>query len=118
MDAAPRNIGAYGTGANTQGAPAEWNGTEAVVGHFFVDGGAGFNDILTYNPDTQSAEILKGNGDGSVLEPASGGHAKVANSVFADEDSGATTTHVANAGLALNGQPVILKVVKFGESCP
>ncbi|MEV8094373.1 FG-GAP-like repeat-containing protein [Kitasatospora sp. NPDC085879] len=107
VDAAPRNIGTHGTGANTQGDPTEWNGTEAVVGHFF-DGGAGFNDILTYNPNTQSAEILKGNGDGSVLKPASGGHATVARSVFTDDDTGATTTHVANAGW--------LKHIAMGES--
>ncbi|MFD0527266.1 hypothetical protein ACFQ1I_08370 [Kitasatospora arboriphila] len=103
MDANAHNVGDAGTGINTQGSAADWNSTEPVVGHFF-GGGSGFNDILAYNPNTQSAQILKGNGDGSALKPYSGGTVSLPSTVFTDADSGTTTTHVAS-GAGSSGSP-------------
>ncbi|MGW6518224.1 hypothetical protein [Streptomyces sp. NPDC054962] len=52
------NLGVQGTGANSAGSPADWTGTQAIAGHF--NSGAGFNDVLDYNPATGSGSVLFG----------------------------------------------------------
>ncbi|MFI0719704.1 FG-GAP-like repeat-containing protein [Streptomyces sp. NPDC021224] len=94
------DIGAQGTGANSAGSPADWNGTQAVTGHFA--NGAGFNDVLDYNPATGSGSVLYGNGDGATLSPTSGNQANVADPVFQDSLTGDLVTSVANGGSLYN----------------
>lgn len=94
------DIGAQGTGLDTNGKPADWNGTEAIPGHFFR--GAGFNDILDYSPATGVGHILYGSGDGSALTPASGDEVNVPTNVFSDTQTSAFATHIATAGNLYN----------------
>ncbi|MEV4561565.1 LamG-like jellyroll fold domain-containing protein, partial [Kitasatospora sp. NPDC049285] len=96
LNSAADNIGAKGTGVNTNGGPADWNGTQVITGHFAT--GDGFNDYLAYNPATGSASILYGNGDGSVLNPVSGSQANVGSPVFTASVGGSKASQIANAG--------------------
>ncbi|MER5639404.1 LamG domain-containing protein [Kitasatospora sp. NPDC002227] len=65
------NIGINGNGVATTQTPGSFTGTQAITGHFFT--GNGFNDVLDYTFDQAagyaSAEILRGQGDGSTLNP-------------------------------------------------
>ena len=57
---------------NVPGGPADFDGAQAVTGHFFADG---FQDVLLYYPsgnDAGGGVVLAGSGDGSALQPASG----------------------------------------------
>ncbi|MDH6580730.1 LamG-like jellyroll fold domain-containing protein [Kitasatospora sp. MAP5-34] len=71
VNATAVNIGVNGNGVSTTQTPASFTGTQAISGHFFT--GNGFNDVLDYssNPSNGavSAEILRGQGDGSTLNP-------------------------------------------------
>ncbi|MGW5352369.1 FG-GAP-like repeat-containing protein [Streptomyces sp. NPDC004031] len=89
------DIGAQGTGVNTAGSPADWNGTQAITGHFA--NGRGFNDVLDYNPTTGNASILYGNGDGSPLSPTSGSQTNVDSTAF-QLTGGGYATSVASGG--------------------
>lgn len=101
------NIGSAGTGVNTHGTAADYNGTQAITGHFAS--GTGFNDILDYDPSTGSAHILYGSGDGSPLIPVSGSEGNVPSVDFTDPDTGTYATQVASGGnlnnTALNSNP-------------
>lgn len=99
LNAASNDIGAQGTAENTNGSPTDWNGTQAVVGHFAS--GSGFNDVLDYNPSTGAGHILYGNGDGSPLSPYSGASKYVASTAF-QTSAGATATHIASGGSLFN----------------
>ncbi|MFG2282461.1 FG-GAP-like repeat-containing protein [Streptomyces asoensis] len=83
------NLGVQGTGVNTAGSPADWNGTQAITGHFNT--GAGFNDVLDYNPATGRGIVVIGNGDGSTLHATGGDSIAVNVTVFTD-GSGITGT--------------------------
>jgi hypothetical protein len=90
------DIGANGTGVNTAGSASDWDGTQAVTGHFNT--GAGFNDVLDYNPATGDGTILYGNGDGSPLSTSSGDQVNVATSAFQDSRTNALATSVTTGG--------------------
>ncbi|WP_330345432.1 FG-GAP-like repeat-containing protein [Streptomyces longwoodensis] len=105
------DLGADGTGANSAGSPADWNGTQTVTGHF--QSGAGFNDVLDYNPATGRGAVLFGNGDGSALRPSSGDQVNVNPTVFTDGTGitgalGNRATSIASGGNlyhVVNGEP-------------
>ncbi|MDR6980450.1 hypothetical protein J2X68_007190 [Streptomyces sp. 3330] len=105
------NLGVQGTGVNTAGSPADWNGTQTITGHFNT--GAGFNDVLDYNPTTSRGVVVSGSGDGSTLHATSGDSIAVNLTVFTD-GSGTTgaignkATSIASGGNlyhTLNGEP-------------
>ena len=98
--ASAANIGTSGTGVDTQGTASDWNGSQAITGHFAT--GAGFNDVLQYNPTTGAAHILFNSGDGSTLTPISGAEVNVAPDRFTDPDTGAHAAQVANGGSLYN----------------
>ncbi|WP_306952539.1 FG-GAP-like repeat-containing protein [Streptomyces sp. B4I13] len=99
------DLGAQGTGINSIGTPADWNGTQAISGHFNT--GAGFNDVLDYNPATGSGAVLYGSGDGSILLPNSGNQANINSTAFTNS-GGAKASNIASGGSlynTLNGEP-------------
>ncbi|GAA1932916.1 hypothetical protein [Kitasatospora viridis] len=97
VNAAANDIGALGTGAGGSGSPTDWNGTQAIVGHFAS--GAGFNDVLDYNPANGTGQILFGAGDGSTLQPTAGNHVGIlANSFQSPTNPAHFATQVANGG--------------------
>ncbi|MED7826706.1 hypothetical protein [Streptomyces chiangmaiensis] len=99
------DMGVQGTGANSEGAPSDWDGTQAITGHFNT--GAGFNDVLDYNPATGRGTVLYGSGDGSPLLPYSGYEANVISTTFINT-TGDKATSIANGGdlyHVLNGEP-------------
>ncbi|MEU5277132.1 FG-GAP-like repeat-containing protein [Streptomyces asoensis] len=99
------NLGVQGTGANSAGSPTDWTGTQAIVGHFNT--GAGFNDVLDYNPATGSGSVLFGGGNGSALRPYSGDQANINYTAFTD-GTGNRATSIASGGNlyhSLNGEP-------------
>ncbi|WP_327399714.1 LamG domain-containing protein [Streptomyces sp. NBC_01288] len=71
VDPVARNVGIDGNGIDTTETPTSFDGTQAITGHFFT--GAGFNDVLDYSYNTAngaiSGEILRGQGDGTDLQP-------------------------------------------------
>ncbi|MFI0900302.1 FG-GAP-like repeat-containing protein [Streptomyces sp. NPDC020983] len=95
ISAGATDIGAQGTGVNPAGSPTDWNGTQAITGHFNT--GDGFNDVLDYNPATGAGTIIYGNGDGSPLSPYSGNEVNVSTTTFTDE-TGNTATSITNGG--------------------
>ncbi|MGW2883803.1 hypothetical protein ACWDDN_00275 [Streptomyces griseoruber] len=104
------NLGEQGTGTNSPGSPADWDGTQAITGHF--QSGAGFNDVLDYNPATGRGVVLFGSGDGSVLSTYSGYQVNVNSTVFTDLTGvtgtpGSKATSIASGGdlyHTLNGE--------------
>ncbi|KPI22274.1 LamG domain protein jellyroll fold domain protein [Actinobacteria bacterium OV320] len=99
------NLGVQGTGANSAGSPADWTGTQAIAGHF--NSGAGFNDVLDYNPATGSGSVLFGGGNGSALRPYSGDQANINYTAFTD-GTGNRATSIASGGNlyhTVNGEP-------------
>ncbi|MFE4516269.1 FG-GAP-like repeat-containing protein [Kitasatospora sp. NPDC056783] len=104
LNTAADNLGSEGL-AGTNPTPADWNGTQAIVGHF--RSGAGFNDVLQYNPTTGTGLVLFGNGDGSALSPLIG--KGVPSVAFTSPTTKAKATWVANAGklytTAAQGEP-------------
>ncbi|MGW0877826.1 FG-GAP-like repeat-containing protein [Streptomyces sp. NPDC002740] len=116
------NLGVQGTGANSAGSPTDWNGTQAITGHFNT--GAGFNDVLDYNPTTASGSILFSSGNGSALRPSAGEQINVYSVVFTDSSGitgavGNTATSIASGGdlyrtvngEELTGRPDLLMLV-------
>ncbi|AVT32970.1 hypothetical protein C6361_29890 [Plantactinospora sp. BC1] len=109
------NIGARGNGvAGTTNPedpasnnPADFNGALAVTGRFF---GEGFQDLLVYygsGPHAGGASILRGNGDGSVIESLRSG---VQRFIVADQlrdENGNSPQQLVNAGDARgSGSPL------------
>ncbi|WP_043176340.1 FG-GAP repeat domain-containing protein, partial [Streptomyces sp. NRRL B-24484] len=87
------DIGVNGLGASGSG-PADYNGRQAIVGHFRT--GAGPNDVLIYDPATGAGAVLYGTGDGSPLNPL---NAKgVSMDSFMSPVTRALPTSIANAG--------------------
>ncbi|WP_333766907.1 LamG-like jellyroll fold domain-containing protein [Streptomyces sp. IBSBF 2435] len=104
---AASQVGPQGPGVNSAGSPTDWTGTQAITGHFAT--GAGFNDVLDYNPAKGNGSVLYGNGDGSALSPNSGNQVNVASPAFYDSSSGQYATSIASGGglyNTLNGYPV------------
>ncbi|MEU9271914.1 FG-GAP-like repeat-containing protein [Streptomyces sp. NPDC048251] len=116
------NLGVQGTGVNSAGSPADWNGTQTITGHF--NSGAGFNDVLDYNPTTGRGVVMFGSGDGSTLHPTSGDSIAVNVTAFTDGSgitgavgnkatsiaSGGNLYHTVN-GEDLTGYPDLLLIV-------
>ncbi|MFH9554554.1 FG-GAP-like repeat-containing protein [Streptomyces sp. NPDC017435] len=99
------DLGAAGTGANSTGSPTDWNGTQAITGHFNT--GAGFNDVLDYDPTTGRGVVLCGSGDGSALHPFDSNQIGVNSTAFTD-GTGNKATSIASGGNlyhTLNGEP-------------
>ncbi|MFJ9710838.1 LamG-like jellyroll fold domain-containing protein [Streptomyces sp. NPDC101234] len=71
VDPVARNVGIDGNGISTTQTATSFTSTQAITGHFFT--GSGFNDVLDYYYDTAtgaiSGEILRGQGDGTDLQP-------------------------------------------------
>ncbi|MEU3516728.1 LamG-like jellyroll fold domain-containing protein [Streptomyces sp. NPDC006654] len=71
VDAVARNIGIDGNGVSTAQTATSFTGTQTITGHFFT--GTGFNDVLDYGYNTATgavtSEILRGQGDGTDLQP-------------------------------------------------
>lgn len=66
------DIGAFGTGINVAGSPADFNGAQVITGMFT---GNNLQDLLYYYPSgakAGSGGVLAGNGDGSPVRPGSG----------------------------------------------
>ncbi|MEU3296913.1 hypothetical protein ABZ722_31795 [Streptomyces longwoodensis] len=101
LDPDVTDLGEQGTGANSAGSATDWDGTQAITGHFHT--GAGFNDVLVYAPARGTGAILYGNGDGSPLSPYSGHEVNVRSSVFTDGSGvtgapGSRATSIAGGG--------------------
>ena len=115
VNAVARNIGIDGNGVSTTQTATSFTGTQAISGHFFT--GAGFNDVLDYGYDTAtgavSGEILRGQGDGTDLQPVDSLPVTDSTGVFAltsttFNDDGTTTdtttpaTSIAGGGSLYN----------------
>ncbi|GAA3907219.1 hypothetical protein GCM10022207_90850 [Streptomyces lannensis] len=99
------DLGAQGTGVNSAGSPTDWDHTQAITGHFNT--GAGFNDVLDYNPSTGRGTVLSGSGDGSALQPDSGDVVSVNSTAFTNS-IGDKAVSIASGGdlyHTLNGEP-------------
>ncbi|MGW5560041.1 LamG-like jellyroll fold domain-containing protein [Micromonospora sp. NPDC003944] len=63
------DIGARGNGVTGNEDPSDFNGGQAISGHFF---GSGLQDVLVYytaGANAGNGTILRGSGDGSVIQP-------------------------------------------------
>lgn len=106
-----RNIGIDGNGVSTTQTATSFTGTQAVTGHFF--NGTGFNDVLDYGYDTAtgaiSGEILRGQGDGTDLQPVDSLPVTNATGVFAlttttfNDDGTTTDTSAPATSIATGG---------------
>ncbi|MEV4724925.1 hypothetical protein [Micromonospora humida] len=91
------NIGLLGNGVGGTNAPAEFDGAQVVTGRFF---GGDRQDFLAYypgGPAAGNASIIRGAGDGTMLDPNLSGNQM---SVFSDQlvdDNGNPPLQVANA---------------------
>ncbi|WP_301651060.1 LamG-like jellyroll fold domain-containing protein [Streptomyces arenae] len=112
VDTTARNIGIDGTGVpSTQTATPFTSTTQVITGHFAT--ATGFTDVLDYTYDTAkasaSAEILRGTGDGSPLDPnggipaASDTTATFGRSDTTSDSDTTTTTTIAFATSIANG---------------
>ncbi|MER7416130.1 FG-GAP-like repeat-containing protein [Micromonospora peucetia] len=92
------DIGARGNGVTGDNSPADFDGAQAITGHFT---GTGLQDVLVYHPagaNPGGAGILRGNGDGSVIHAyLSGNQHSIDPSQLHDPD-GNQPLQVANAG--------------------
>ncbi|WP_030606331.1 LamG-like jellyroll fold domain-containing protein [Streptomyces fulvoviolaceus] len=111
VNAVARNIGIDGNGVSTTQTATSFTGTQAVTGHFFT--GDGFNDVLDYGYDTStgaiSGEILRGQGDGTDLQPVDSLPVTNATGVFAlttttfNDDGTTTDTTTPATSIATGG---------------
>ncbi|OIK07259.1 hypothetical protein [Streptomyces monashensis] len=99
---APRDIGVNGNGFNTVGSPSDFDGSDVVAGRFT---GGTEQDVLVYYPggnDAGGGEIVKGNGDGSPLNPVSGTAVGIPAGAFQDIN-GDNPVQLADAGNTSGG---------------
>lgn len=98
IDRVGTNIGVRGNGVTGNNAPSDFDGGQAITGHFT---GTGLQDVLVYYPggtNPGSASILRANGDGSVIQAQLSGNQF---SVFPDmllDENGLSPLQLANAG--------------------
>jgi hypothetical protein len=97
------NIGAYGNGTLINNSPTDFNAAQILVGHF-TD--TGVQDVLAYYPtgytngtNPGGGIILRGNGDGSALQPIG---AIQIDGGFMTDNYGLHPTQLTDAGTALN----------------
>ncbi|GAB3137271.1 hypothetical protein GCM10027290_02700 [Micromonospora sonneratiae] len=89
------NLGANGSGMTGNNSPADFDGTQVVTGRFL---GGSLQDFLIYYPSSGQAGILRGNGDGSVIEAQSSGNQfSIDPSQLVDQD-GNSPLQLASAG--------------------
>ena len=95
---AATNIGARGNGYLLSGKPTDFNGAQAIAGHF---AGSGLQDVFAYYPDGDhagAAVILRGNGDGTTIQTQlDGTYESIAAGTLTDE-KGLNPRQIANAG--------------------
>ncbi|MBL7253902.1 LamG domain-containing protein [Paractinoplanes lichenicola] len=96
------NLGAHGAGQND--VPADFNTADVITGHF---GGTGLQDLLAFYPtgvvgrsDSKgTAVILRGNGDGSVIQSELDSNSQTIEPIFLNEDpEGSSLLQLVNAG--------------------
>ncbi|MFF3918247.1 hypothetical protein ACFYZB_33055 [Streptomyces sp. NPDC001852] len=98
----PADIGVNGNGLNTNGSPADFDGSAVVTGRFT---GGTEQDVLVYYPggnDAGGGVIIKGNGDGSPLNPVGGNAVSVPAGAFQDIN-GDNPVQLSNAGNTSGG---------------
>lgn len=93
---AATDLGTNGTGVGTSSGPTDYNGTQAITGHFNT--GGNLQDVLVYNPSTGTGTFLFGNGDGSPLQPLSGSAIVLNNLTALTDANGNIPQQLANAG--------------------
>ncbi|GAA1957340.1 hypothetical protein GCM10009838_11660 [Catenulispora subtropica] len=100
VQTAATNIGVNGNGYSTADTASDYDGAQAITGHF---NGSGFNDVLVYYPTGANAAggaVISGTGDGSPLQPQySGNENTLTRSLFVDPN-GANPVQLATAGNA------------------
>ncbi|MEY9840192.1 beta strand repeat-containing protein [Streptacidiphilus sp. EB103A] len=110
VNATARNVGIDGNGVSTTTNATSFTSTQAITGHFFT--GAGFNDVLDYSYNAAtgavSGELLRGQGDGTALNPVDSYPVTNAAGVFAQNTSttnadGTTTNTTAYATSIASG---------------
>ncbi|MFD3582871.1 LamG-like jellyroll fold domain-containing protein [Streptomyces sp. NPDC058683] len=103
VDAVARNIGIDGNGVSTSQTATSFTGSQAITGHFFR--GSGFNDVLDYSYDTATGavrgEILRGQGDGTDLQPIDSHPITNAAGVFTRTDNDGTTTNTVTPATSI-----------------
>jgi hypothetical protein len=91
------NLGAHGNGVAGDGLPADFTGSRAITGHFT---GTGLQDVLAYypsGPNAGGAQILNGNGDGSVLQAQLSGNEHTLSSGILTDANGDNPSQLVNA---------------------
>ncbi|MFD0327178.1 hypothetical protein ACFQZC_00705 [Streptacidiphilus monticola] len=122
------DAGAAGTGVNTSGAPADFNGTQAFTGLFTGAAGSGLQDVFDYNPATGVGAIIPGNGDGTIdssqevsvtkdnlLDPNNNSPRQLANAGHTYTTTGTLPDLIGTSGDATDGYSLDLYAV-FGGS--
>lgn len=79
------NIGTAGNGFSGDGSASDFNGAQAVTGHFLH--GQGEQDYLVYYPSTGNGVVLEGDDHGGLLAPGkSGTNAVVSSDTWTSTD--------------------------------
>ncbi|MEH0983606.1 LamG-like jellyroll fold domain-containing protein [Micromonospora sp. CPCC 205556] len=92
------NVGALGNGTSGTNSPTDFNGAQVVAGRFF---GSGLQDVLVYYPggvNPGAAGILRGNGDGSVIQSQLSGNQQSVMREQLLDGTGNQPLQLANAG--------------------
>lgn len=99
LDAKTTNIGTNGNGINNPGTADDFTGARVVTGAF-TGGSAhgGLQDAFVYYPSTGTIQILPGNGDGTLQEPADNAINVSSESAPLTNDTGNLFTQFVNAG--------------------
>ncbi|MFG1652344.1 LamG-like jellyroll fold domain-containing protein [Micromonospora sp. NPDC049275] len=90
------DLGARGNGVTGNEDPSDFNGGQAISGHFF---GSGLQDVLVYYTSGTNAGngiVLRGSGDGSVIQPYNN-QVSVSGELLLD-GNGNAPLQLANAG--------------------
>jgi hypothetical protein len=100
IGATATNIGAYGNGVTGANSPADFNGAQAISGHFT---GTGLQDVLIYYPAGANAGgggVINGNGDGSTLQAQLSGNQHTISAGLLTDINGLNPLRVADAANA------------------
>jgi hypothetical protein len=94
------NVGAVGNGTQGDNSPADFDGAQAITGHFT---GSGLQDILYYYPSGANAGgggVLNGNGDGTPIYADQSGNQHTISAGSLSDWNGDNPLTLANAGNA------------------